>query len=419
MPLVSTAESAVPRPPGTPTGLRLLVATARGRTVGGVETYLESLLPALAGAGHEVGVFCETDLPGEGGILKRCPELPTWSRDGRSAAVVVEELTQWRPDVVFSHGLTDPELERALAERLPTALYAHNYHGTCVSGTKRHGFPNAQPCGRVFGPACLALYLPRRCGGLNPLTMADSYRTQCRRLEAVGSCRTVLVASRHMRAEFLRHGVEDCRVVPLFPTALTPDPQPPAPRDFTGRILVLGRLTALKGVDLLLEAVDEAAKRLGRPLAIDVAGDGPDRPRLERLAKRQATPVRFLGWVGGSDREELLRTADVLAVPSTWPEPFGLVGIEAGCVGLPAVAFALGGVPDWLRPGVNGALASGDPPTVAGLADALAEVLADRTDWQRLREGAWRVSGEFALGRHLADLEKAFTEVLAGGRPHE
>jgi glycosyltransferase involved in cell wall biosynthesis len=96
-----------------------------------------------------------------------------------------------------------------------------------------------------------------------------------------------------------------------------------------------------------------------------------------------------------------MRRADVLAVPSVWPEPFGMVGVEAGGVGLPSVAFAVGGIPDWCEPGVSGELAPGNPPTSEGFADALVRALADAGHHARLREGAWRMARRFNAGRHV------------------
>jgi glycosyltransferase involved in cell wall biosynthesis len=100
-----------------------------------------------------------------------------------------------------------------------------------------------------------------------------------------------------------------------------------------------------------------------------------------------------------------MRAADLLAVPSVWPEPFGLVGIEAGCVGLPAVAYEVGGVRDWLRPGVSGELAPGEPPTADGLAAAIVRALGDPARLNRLRVGAWEVACTFGPQRHLHALE--------------
>jgi glycosyltransferase involved in cell wall biosynthesis len=176
-------------------------------------------------------------------------------------------------------------------------------------------------------------------------------------------------------------------------------------------VLFLGRLTDLKGGRFLVEAVRLATERLGRALTLAVAGDGPERPAVEAQARRLGVGTEIHGWVDAARRNDLLRGADVLAVPSVWPEPFGLVGLEAGCVGLPAVAFAVGGIPDWLTAGVSGELAPGDPPTAAGLADALTRALADPHHLARLRRGAWETAGRFTWERHVTQLEAILERV--------
>ena len=109
-----------------------------------------------------------------------------------------------------------------------------------------------------------------------------------------------------------------------------------------------------------------------------------------------------------------MRCCDLLAVPSLWPEPFGLVGLEAGCVGLPSVGFAVGGIPDWLIPGETGELAPGDPPTAEGLADAVVRALADPIHLGRLRRGAWEMSRRFTLTKHLDILEPVLALAAEG-----
>ena len=96
--------------------------------------------------------------------------------------------------------------------------------------------------------------------------------------------------------------------------------------------------------------------------------------------------------------------SDLLVVPSTWPEPFGLVGPEAGLHGLPAAAFAVGGVPEWLSDGVNGHLAPGDPPSAAGLARAIVECLREPAELARLSRGAREMALRFELDAHLETL---------------
>ena len=86
------------------------------------------------------------------------------------------DLHAWRPDVGFSHNMSHLDVDRRLIDRWPVVKMLHGYFGTCVSGLKMHAFPSAQACGRTFGPACLALYFPRRCGQLAPGAMMRGYR---------------------------------------------------------------------------------------------------------------------------------------------------------------------------------------------------------------------------------------------------
>jgi glycosyltransferase involved in cell wall biosynthesis len=383
--------------------MRVLVATILQNVVGGVETYLHALLPALRARGHEVALCCEQAAD---------PSLPLIGSQDVPVLTGCDlrSVSAWRPDVVYSQGLQSPQLEEAFVRAYPTVLFAHNYHGTCISGTKMQAAPCPRPCQRTLGPGCLAAYLPRRCGGLNPWTAWTLYRTQQQRRRLLDRYAAVAVASRWMFEEYRRHGVAEDRLhlLPLFPPGVEPDAQPPLERALTGQILMVGRLTALKGGLCLVEAVGQA-RRLRRDLTLVVAGDGPERQPMADAARRFDVPVRFAGWVGVAEREALMREADLLAVPSLWPEPFGLVGIEAGCVGLAAVGYAVGGVPDWLVPGQSGELAPA-PPTAKGLADAISRALADPAHLGRLRRGAWETARRHSPDAHLTALE----DLLAG-----
>jgi glycosyltransferase involved in cell wall biosynthesis len=392
--------------------MRILIATHHRAIVGGIETYLRELLPALRDRGHALALAYENPAVGSNVALDGGQaDLPAW-RLGETHALGYIEA--WRPEVVYLHGVSEPSSERALLSRFPSVLFAHGYFGTCVSGTKRHATARAGPCTRTLGPACLALYYPRRCGGLNPISMLRDYKLQRRRRALLGRYQAVLVASAYMQEEYRRHGVAEDRLhlLPLFPPGLAPDPSPPAPRSVSGRVLMVGRLTALKGGSYLLGALRQASAALGQPLSLVVAGDGPDRPSLEAQARALGVRAQFAGWVEPSTRTRLMRESDVLAVPSVWPEPFGLVGIEAACVGLPAVAYAVGGIRDWLIPGESGELAPGDPPTPAGFAEALVRALASPAHLSRLGVGAWRVASRFTLDRHVCGLEAVLEGIL-------
>jgi glycosyltransferase involved in cell wall biosynthesis len=238
------------------------------------------------------------------------------------------------------------------------------------------------------------------------------YSIQRDRWKVLRELTAVVVASEYMREVYVQHEIaeEDVHVLPP-PAELAPDPTEPIPRESRSRVLFVGRLTSGKGGLRAVQVVAQCQRMLGRPLYLTVAGEGPQLASCKQLAAELGVQAEFPGWVGPKQRLELLRAADVLIVPSLWPEPFGIVGIEAASVGLPAVAYRAGGIVDWLRPGESGELADGTAFGAQALASALERALRDAEHYRHLQLGAWRIAHEFLGTRHLHDLEKLFVEI--------
>lgn len=384
--------------------------------MGGVETYLRDLLPALRERGHAVALLSSSPVSwSEAAIVP--PDITAWSFSSEDRAKTIRALESWAPDIAFSHGMGSPEDDADVLDRFPVVLFAHNHSATCISGSRAHAFPVLRPCDKPFGPACLVHYFPRRCGGWNPITMIELYRRANQRVVALSRYTAVVVASRYMASVYGSHGVpaERLHLAPLFPTGQTLGPAP-RERPLTGRILFLGRLYRDKGTLLAVEAVVLASKWLGRPLTLVVGGEGPDREIMEYMASRHHLSIEFHGWVGPERRAELMRGTDLLLVPSGWPEPFGLVGIEAGSLGIPAAAYNVGGIPDWLIPGISGELAPGDPPTAMGLAEALVRALSNRQHLHRISVGAWEQAHQFSREAHVSRIETILKAASLAGR---
>ncbi len=393
-------------------GVRLLIGSHSTLVRGGAEAFLRGVVPALEKRGWDVRFLLESRAPGDElgsehteRTIATCPPRSDTSQ-------ALQTVRKWRPDVVLQNGLLDPRLEADLFGIAPVVLFAHGYYGTCISGSKRWAFPSLQVCHRKFGPACLALYFPRRCGGLSPQTAIRAYLVSRGRNAMLHRYARICVASKAMQTEYLRHGIppQGLAVLPLFPDCASPDPIPPGPGSTEGPILMVSRLTSLKGGALLLSAVAQAQFARKRPMEVQFAGDGPQAEYLRKHARRLGVSATFFGWCDASKRQTLMRSASLLAVPSTWPEPFGIVGLEAGCVGLPAVGFANGGISEWLVDGYSGVAAEGELPTAENLGVAIVRALEDPLRYQRLRFGAWEVSHRFTLPAH-AD---KFDEVLRG-----
>lgn len=380
-----------------------------------MESYLAALIPRLIARGHSVAGWFETAAPGNppGGMAAPAPSWIEPVADARTTA----ELRAWQPDLMFVNGLRSPASERVLQTVAPGVFVAHSYYGTCISGTKTHRFPTTRACSREFGPACLAAYYPCRCGGISPMTMVREYRTQSARLALLRDYRRIVVGSTHMRDEYARHGLGGkIRLVPL-PTRL-----PGAPRqrgsEQPSRLLYLGRLEEQKGPDIALEAAAIAARSLDRRLHLQISGEGSLRERVlrrsrELMAREPNLQVLVTEWLSDDAVIAAIDSTDLLLMPSTWPEPFGLVGLEAAARGVPAVAFASGGISDWLSDGISGRLV--DPAgssRVQRFAEGIISVLGDPQVFARMSAACYASAARFSLETHVDELEHVLEDAV-------
>ena len=381
--------------------MRIVIANRSAHATGGVEEYIHRIGDSMSAAGHDLAFCFETR-------LATLPSIPlplsaqSWAANELSVEGALQNVSHWNPDVVYCNGFNSPSFERRFARIAPSAYSAHGYFGTCISGSKMHSFPHRTVCDRTFGVACVGQFFPRRCGGLNPATMMSHFLTERARLDSIRQYDAVIVHSHHMQAEYAKHQVKT-RLVPLPVAKVTGRSAEMVDGDSV-RILFLGRMNPLKGGDLLIDAVEHVARSDGRRIELTMAGDGPARTDWEagaaRAMKRTTNlGVQFKGWANEEERDKLFSSTHLLAVPSCWPEPFGMVGLEAAAFGIPAVAFDVGGVRDWLEGDVNGTLA--DPRSTRSLARAIQDCI-EPARHRRLALGATNVFQKWAA-RSSAD----------------
>lgn len=117
----------------------------------------------------------------------------------------------------------------------------------------------------------------------------------------------------------------------------------------------LGRISPEKGLD---EAI-AIARRVGMPLKIAAKVDRADREYFERVIKGQLDHelIEYIGEIGYAEKNEFLGNAAALLFPIQWPEPFGIVMMEAMACGTPVIAYPRGSVPEIIEDGVNGFIA--------------------------------------------------------------
>lgn len=378
----------------------LLFVTRRWARDGGVGAHVIASARALAAHGVRVDVLAarvETQESIPGVTLHERSALfdtdaPVHTRLGDALAHPV--------DAVHVHQLDDPEIVRALRAIAPVVVSAHGYTA-CTSGV--YYFRPSHECTRAHGPACAVNLLARGCAHTRQLqTLPAGYARTSRELQALQHADLLVAYSSSVDRHLANNSLARRRVVPLFSTMT---PAAGSGHEGRRRVVFAGRLAAPKGLHVLLRA----ARHLDAELV--VCGSGWQLEPARKLARklRIEQRVTFKGWLDPQALAQELADASVVVVPSLWPEPFGLVGIEALAAGRPVVASATGGIPDWLEHGVSGLLVQpGDP---VALARALNELLAD-TDWQRAMGAAGReaVAQRFTPDHHVAALLDGYRE---------
>ena len=174
-----------------------------------------------------------------------------------------------------------------------------------------------------------------------------------------------------------------------------------APLDPT--TLAVGRMTAQKGMDMLVEAVPGILASYPNAKFV-IAGEGPDKDAVVRRAHEvgAAHAIRFLGVLPRGEYVELVKACDIVAVPSR-NEPFGIVVLEAWAGGKPVVATTAGGPRDFVWHDVNGFLVDAN---AGGLAHGIGSLLADHDHCRALGR-----NGRVAVEEHFNwDNVAGFTE---------
>jgi glycosyltransferase involved in cell wall biosynthesis len=167
-------------------------------------------------------------------------------------------------------------------------------------------------------------------------------------------------------------------------------------------LLFVARMVEEKGPHRAIRV----AKAVGRPLVLA----GPVQPGHERFFAKEVEPhidgelIRYVGEVGGVRKQRLFADAFAFLMPIRWPEPFGLVMVEALAAGTPVLAFAHGAAPEIIEHGINGFLVR-DEDQMASLVEKAAEI-----DPVRCRQTA---AERFAPDRVAAGYEAVYRTALA------
>ena len=327
---------------------------------GGTEAVLDYLARGLRDAGHDVLMYATGD--------STCEVPLMFSRDSAAGTVdggavtelhhavhAYEAVREWGADVVHDHTLVGPHI----AARYGIPVVTTN-HGPFVS--------DLGACYEALGQQA-------------PIIAISEHHASTAGLTRV--------------AAVIHHGVD----IDRFPIGAGDG----------GYALFLGRMSPDKGVHVAARIAREAGADLKiaakmREPAEEAYFDAHVRPQL-------GDGVEYVGEVGGQDKLDLLAAATCLLNPIAWPEPFGMVMIEALACGTPILSTPCGSVPEIVCEGVTGFVRD----TEEGLVEALQRVgELDRT-WCR-KDAQARFSTERMVADHVALYRQLVDDRLAAAQ---
>jgi len=296
-----------------------------------------------------------------------------------------------------------------LAKSLPVFFTAHCHDFYCPSGTQ-FGSRTGWTCDVSFGVRCLPHMLIDRCQSLKPWVISRAYPLPYHARQNHRFLKKLLVASNYQKKRLVQNGF-DADLIFVLPFFID---QPPMADQNTENqikpiILFSGRVVKYKGLEHLIRAL----QLIQTDCEVVVNGVGEDLDRIKRMVSRWGleTRVSFQGWVEGQDLSRSFHQATLVVMPALWPEPQGVVGLEALLHGKPVVAYNVGGIAEWLKDGEVGYLV--EPQNVRQLAEKIELLLKDKTLTQRLgAQGQRWAKDKFGRNEHYRTLNKVYQDHL-------
>jgi glycosyltransferase involved in cell wall biosynthesis len=313
-----------------------------------------------------------------------------WNRE---AAVATRSLLRsFRPDVVHAHKLytqlSVAPLVTAAAAGVPIVQTLHDFELISASALDETG-------GKLDRAETKLRYR-----ALNNATYP------IRRLVHVPRVREFVSVSRFVGDVHAAHGIR-ATVLPNFASVDPPTGEAPSFSERDGLVYV-GRLRPEKGVADVI-----ALAELLPDLRITIAGSGALRDLVHEAAQRLPN-VSAPGFLGRDRLTALLANARIAIVPSRWQEPAGLAALEAMELATPVVAYAVGGLAEYVGEAGAGRIAE---PNVAALARACRELYDDEQAWEQASGRAVEaIATVHSPARYAKGIEEVYARAIGAGR---
>ncbi|HZQ93455.1 MAG TPA: glycosyltransferase family 4 protein [Candidatus Sulfotelmatobacter sp.] len=406
--------------------MRILFCSKYNFPFSGTEVYLFELMELMRAHGHEVALFSMAGEKGEptpydrhfvSGIdfkagspwWRRVRQVPRliYSREARRKMRAM--ISEFRPDVAhvrnIYHHLTPSILWELKARGIPVLYHLNDFKLLCPSYNLVSQGEACEACkGGAFwhalGSGC---YAGR---GARMALTAEAYAH--RWMKTYRHCVDLFLApSRFVRDKFVEHGWDGDRFreLPHFQQAHDISDSPVSQ---AGPVLYCGRLSPEKGVDDLLRAMQQVPG-----LSLLVAGDGPQRAELQRIAATLGpAKVEFLGRVSAEARDGLIRQSRFTVFPSHAYETLGKSILESYAEGRAVIATDLGSRREFVRDGETGLLYRyGD---VEQCAQAIQRLRADPALAARMGRAGWElVRDRHSPEGHYSKLVEIYEDLIS------
>jgi len=392
--------------------LKIAISNGPGWLAGGVEIYLKALIPALIESGHEVAIGYSKKLPNEQYWPKGIASYNLSSNDSKFG---IKDFFRWGADLHYIQSIKDLKFWDRVADSKSVSVYfAHNYLSTCISGQKFFKFPTIESCNRCMGLACLLHYLPRRCGGLSPITMFRDFFKKSLLLQRVSKADHVITHSESMLRE-LKNNLNTDRIsrIPFY-VYFSNDEVTSRISEKELSIFFAARLEKEKGAHILLKSLPLVARKVNKKLRVVIAGEGSQKSILESIskdicAKESDIKIHFPGWLNHRDKLYEFSRSNVFAMPCLWPEPLGMAPLEALCHGVPVVGFP-GGYSEFLDNTKSSLVV--DERSVSAFSKALCICLTDTKYMSNAKAQVPILRRRFSMDNHMKSLNNIFNTCL-------
>lgn len=312
-------------------------------------------------------------------------------------------INKENPDIIFFHAIWNPFLVDIAVALKPTIRKALDYRIFCP-GALRYRYLTNTICTAKPGLKCWFYANVGGCGVRLPHHRLARLIMRKVDVEINKKVHRMIAVSEYVAKELILSGIDEKRIVVNLNFKDINNSEVNY-QSMGKNILYVGRLERTKGIDFLIRAM----KLLDRECHLDIIGVGRMRKKLEQLTHnlQLSNRVRFLGWISNVELREYYKKAQVFVLPSVWPEPLGIVILEAMANSVSVVASGVGGIKEMVKEGETGFLVK--PKDVRELAHKIKNLLDNSELRKKIGENGKRfIQEKVNKERHLKILLETF-----------